>query len=185
VKVVYLLNSGQACWSKRPFEVDAGRWTGGGRSWRAPGRDHHEHTFGPDRHILSCIRKAVGLRSGSTTALPKNGDNATLNSSASPVEMPGNLLRRGLGEALRKSFIARSRIGSNLIEILYGDRKGLNDKFLRRRLCLWVRPDSAAIRWTIILSLEADDHAISAERELQPAAMRLQLHSDALVVLEP
>jgi hypothetical protein len=36
-----------------------------------------------------------------------------------------------------------------------------------------------------ILSLEADDHAISAERELQPAAMRLQLHGDALVVLEP
>src|SRR5271157_1681864 len=34
-------------------------------------------------------------------------------------------------------------------------------------------------------SLESDDHPIGAERELQPAALRLQFHGDALVVLEP
>ena len=32
---------------------------------------------------------------------------------------------------------------------------------------------------------EVDDHAIGAERELQPSAMRLQNHGDALVVLQP
>src|SRR5208282_1636418 len=32
-------------------------------------------------------------------------------------------------------------------------------------------------------SLEADDHAVRSERELQPLALRPQFHGDALVIL--